>query len=128
MNRNLVFPVLLAVALAWYPPVIHADENKAESFVYDEEVYRSEFKRQRNMSTFNRAIGILGDLLREQRRLFSEKNGGATNELADKAEEVMNEANLLGAQQQYDGAYAGLEAAFEMLTTSIKQLLNAPGK
>lgn len=127
MNRNLVYPALLAVALAWYPSVIHAEGNTAESFVYNEEVYRSEFKRPRNMSTFNRAIGILGDLLREQRRLFSEKNNGA-NEVADKAEDVMNEANLLGAQQQYDGAYAGLEASFEMLTTSIKQMLETPGK
>jgi hypothetical protein len=128
MNRHLVFSALLAATLAWYPPIIHADEKKVESFVYDEEVYRAEFKLQRNMSSFNRTIGILGDLLREQRRLFSEKNTGGASETADKAEEAMNEASLLGAQKQYDGAYAQLDLAFGLLTTSIKKMLATPGK
>ena len=128
MNRYFIFPALLAVALAWYPSIIHAQDKSAESFIYNEEVYRDELKAPRNMSSFNRAIGILGDLLREQRRLFSEKNGGGGNETADKAEVMMNEANLFGAQKQYDEAYAALEQVFAILFTSIKTLLPAPGK
>ncbi len=128
MNRHLVLPALLAVALAGYPSIIHSADKGAESSVFTEDIYRAELKLERNMSSFNRAIGILGDLLREQRRLFSEKKGGANNETADKAEEEMNEANLFAAQKQYDEGYAALERAFDLLSTSIKELLATAGK
>lgn len=123
MNRNLVFPALLAVMLAGYPSSANCADKSAESSIFTKDVYLNELKRERNMSSFNRAIGILGDLLREQRRLFSEKNGGASDETADKAEEEMNEANLFAAQKQYDEGYAALERAFVLLSTSIKELL-----
>jgi tetratricopeptide (TPR) repeat protein len=128
MNRYLVFYSLLVAALAGYPVIAHSAENSAESFVYTEEVYRAQLALPRNMSSFNRASGILGDLVREERRLFSAKNSGATDETAEKAEEIMNEANLLGAQRQYDEAYAALEKAFATLSTSIKELVATQGK
>ena len=128
MNRYLVFCFLLAVTLAGYPPIAHSDEKSAESFVFTEEVYRAELALPRNMSSFNRASGILGDLVREERRLFSAKNSGATDKTAEKAEEIMNEASLLGAQTKYDEAYAALEKAFAILSTSIKELVGAQGK
>jgi tetratricopeptide (TPR) repeat protein len=128
MNRSFSFFALLAVALAVYPAIAHSDGKNAESFVYTEEVYRAELALPRNMSSFNRAIGILGDLVREERRLFSAKNSGANDETADKVEELLNEASLLGAQKQYDEAYAALEKAFAILSASIKKLVVAQGK
>jgi hypothetical protein len=128
MNRYLVFYSLLVAALAGYPAIAHSAENSAESFVFTEEVYRAELALPRNMSSFNRASGILGDLVREERRLFSAKNSGATDKTAEKAEEIMNEASLLGAQTKYDEAYAALEKAFAILSTSIKELVGAQGK
>lgn len=128
MNRHLILSALLAVALAGYPVIAQSADKSAESFLYTEEVYRTELALPRNMSSFNRASGILGDLLREQRRLFSAKYSGVTDETAEKAEEIMNEANLLGAQKQYDEAYAALEKAFAILSTSIKELVATSGK
>lgn len=103
-------------------------ENGAVSLVYTEDVYRDQLALPRNMSSFNRASGILGDLLREERRLFSAKNSGASDETAEKAEEIMNEANLLGAQARYDEAYVSLEKAFAILSASIKELAGSHGK
>ena len=111
-----------------HPVIAHSEEKSAESFVFTEEVYRDELALPRNMSSFNRAIGILGDLLREERRLFSAKYSGVPDETADKAEEILNEANLLGAQRRYDEAYAELEKAFAILSASIKKLVATPGK
>jgi hypothetical protein len=128
MNRRYILSALLAVALAGHPVVAHSAEKSAESFVYTEAVYRDELSLPRNMSSFNRASGILGDLVREERRLFSAKNSGVNDDTADKAEEILNEASLLGAQTKYDEAYAALEKAFAMLSTSIKELVGGAGK
>jgi len=94
------------------------------NYAYDE--IKKHLASEGNFSGYNRIIGMLSDLLREQRRLFMEKYGAKKNDMALKAEEEMNKASVYASQNQYKKCYKALDDIHEKIMTSIINL--TPGE
>ncbi len=93
---------------------------KKKSFMKSE--MKKEFSLKRNLANFNRASGLLTDILREQKRLFSIQNSSGTNKISLKAENLLNEANMHASEENYDKGYEALETANKILLESIEKL------
>ncbi len=94
--------------------------SKKKSFMKNE--MEKEFALKRNLANFNRASGLLTDILREQKRVFRASNASGANKTSLNAENLLNEANLHASQDNYDEAYKALEAANKILLESIEKL------
>ncbi len=94
-------------------------------YAYDE--IKGRLASEGNFAGYNRIIGMLSDLLREQRRLFIEKHGAMRNDIALETEKEMNEASLYASQSQYRKCYKALDATHEKIMSSIISL-NSGGK
>ena len=77
------------------------------------------------MGNFYKVSGMLTDVLREQKRLYTEKVGTGKNDVALAVEDMINEANLSASQADYDTSYDALGKAHETILASIRQLHSA---
>ncbi len=98
--------------------VTFASEN--DPFAYKE--IKAALASGENFIQYNRISGMLTDLLREQKRLFTEKKQAGKNEITTKIEELLNDASLSASERDYGQAYKILDGAHETLTESLKDL------
>lgn len=92
------------------------------------EEVKFELAMERDLHHFNRLSGLMTDLLKAQRKLFSMKREGESNEVGDRVEDLINDAGLLASQQNYDDSFVTLENAFNIITTSLKAMGASEGK
>lgn len=71
---------------------------------------------------FTKAGRFLQSRLQEQKAFFGEKHGTETNGIAEKAEELVDEANLLASENNLDDGIKILVSAHQILTTSLKEM------
>ncbi len=98
-----------------------SDKATEKKSIMDDEI-RNELSLKRNLINFNRASGMLSDVLREQKRVFIANKADKKNEIALKVEELMNEASLFASQDNYDKSFDILQTVHGILLASIKEL------
>jgi len=97
-----------------------AGEKKTHSLMDDG--IRKELSLEKNLVNFNRASGMLTDILREQKRIFTESKAKGKNMTAMKVEDLINEANMHVSQGNYTDGYKMLETVHAILLDSIARL------
>jgi len=95
-------------------------EGKKNPYAYDE--IKAELSSKKNLIHFNRIGGLMSDLLREQKRLFTLTNGNVENETAIKIEALLNEAAMFASQESYDEAFKTLDNAHELAMKSLMEM------
>ncbi|MBI5637094.1 MAG: hypothetical protein HZA03_03880 [Nitrospinae bacterium] len=99
----------------------------AEEMPIDENDLKDEFTREPNYTHLNRISGLLADLLGRQRMLYEKSGKTEPNEVSERAEEMINEANLLAAERKYGEGTDLLRKAYELIAASLHELKGTGG-
>lgn len=99
----------------------------AEEMPIDEKDLKDEFTREPNYTHLNRISGLLADLLGRQRMLYEKSGKTEPNEASERAEEMINEANLLAAERKYGEGIDLLRKAYELIAASLHELKGTGG-
>ncbi len=98
-----------------------------EGMPVNENDIRDEFTREPNYTHLNRISGLLADMLGRLRTL-REKNGRTEpDEASERAEELINEANLLATERKYAEGIDLLRQAYELIAASLHELKGEGG-
>lgn len=99
----------------------------AEGMPIDESDLRDEFTREPNNTRLNRISGLLADLLGRQRILYEKSGRAEPNDVSERVEEMINEANLLASERKYGEGVELLRKAYELITASLRELKGEGG-
>lgn len=99
----------------------------AEEMPIDEAGIKDEFTREPNYTRLNRISGLLADLLGRQRMLYEKSGRTEPNEVSERAEEMINEANLLASERKYGEGIDLLREAYELIAASLHELKGTGG-
>lgn len=115
------FAAVAVLAMSFFLSSFSAHAQDLETASFSDEEINARFEEDRNMMTFNRLSGLLTDLLREQKRIYFNSNGVGVNQECLKAEELLNEANLLAAQSKYDEGFEVMKEAYLVIKRSLTE-------
>ena len=135
MNFSKLLTIVLALimwnifsGLKMHFPLINSFGGGGAAFAAEDDPFAyNEIKAlltsKKDLVGSNRINGMLTELLREQKKLFTAKKGTGKNETALKIENLMNEASLTASKSDYHKTFKILDDAHETLMESIRQLL-----
>lgn len=127
VKRKMIAVVFVVVAgmLLFLPGV----KDAFAEVTFDDEVAayydaqsHGEMAEHMRVMHFTKAGRFILSRLQEQKAVFTEKHGMGTNGIAEKAEELVDEANLLASENNLDDGIKILVSAHQILTTSLKEM------
>jgi hypothetical protein len=120
---GIFFPALCAAFIFSVPPLPWDGIASAfEKPTFSTREYEDMLAAEKNMATANRLGGLLTDLLHEQKRVFSARNGAAENRVVREAENLLNEAGIYISQNDFDEAFRLMEQAYREIIASLEKM------
>ncbi len=114
--------ILMFTSLSIYPQYARSESQPVGYYSHAHKEIKAIISSKKNITNFNRIIGMISDLLRIHRQESASTNKGGGIEIAMKVEDLLNEASMFASQDNFDDSYKSLDDALEVIIDSLHKL------
>ncbi len=114
--------VLMFTSLSAYPQYARSEPQPVGYYANAHKEIKAIISSKKDITNFNRIIGMISDLLRIHRQESVSTHKGGRNEIAAKVEDLLNEASMFASQDDFDKSYKSLDDALEVIIDSLHKL------
>ncbi len=126
--RQSLFPFafIVYVTLVLFSPPAEGEAETTHEYLQTRQEISKTLAGEKNMVGHIRVSGMLCDLLRVQKERFETAGSTGSNDIAIKAEDLLNEAGMASSQEDFVASYAILDEATELIIGSLDGVTGEP--